>query len=93
VVDALKQITLWPDIRQPEEYFVEKPKGRAKYKKPIELYGPGPPGETCKTCDHCNSYRQSRKWYKCGEWIESNSSATDIRLKWPACGKWEKEQL
>ena len=53
-------------------------------------------GKTCKSCKHCFGYQQSRVWYKCELWLKyfpghGHSAASDIRLKNPACGKWEEE--
>lgn len=55
--------------------------------------GGGPPGETCKTCEHRVKLRaNSKRFYKCGRnrhnW--SRSITTDIVLKMPACHLWEK---
>ena len=52
-------------------------------------------GHTCRECAHCFVYRQSRAWYKCELWLKffpghGHSAASDIRLKNPACGKFEK---
>lgn len=62
-----------------------------RHKKPQEMYGLKNNGETCRTCKHVYGFRQSKQYYKCEKWILSHSEATDIRLKWPACGKWEKD--
>lgn len=69
---------------------IPPPPNPNKYKKPWEMFGLGPEGETCRTCNnriegHCGS----KFVRKCPEWILSHSEATDIRLKWPACGKWK----
>ena len=44
------------------------------------------PGRTCKECDHLCSFTASHKWYKCENYGETSSEATDWRLKWSACG-------
>ena len=66
--------------------------GREKMKRPQEMYGLANNGKTCKTCQHCGSYTQSRTWYKCDQWSRSHSIATDIRLSWPACGRYKEEK-
>lgn len=73
------------------EYEPPEPRiGSLPYKKPKEEYGPGPEGMTCKRCAHCLKIRyHDRIYYKCAEWIMSHSSATDIRMKWDACGRFE----
>ena len=48
--------------------------------------------DSCGTCKHCvSSSNGNRHWYKCDLVPITASLATDIRLKWPACVKWEKE--
>lgn len=60
-----------------------------KYRSMQEQYG-YKENETCKTCSHCLKCDYHNKiFYKCELWILSHSSATDIRLKNKACGKWE----
>ena len=60
-----------------------QPKGNAA---PI---GSGPDGETCKTCKHAYFHRGSKRYYKCDLVRATGGPATDIRLKWPACARWE----
>lgn len=55
--------------------------------------GGGPPGQTCKTCEHrVRLTANSKKFYKCGKnkvnW--TRSIRTDIVLKTPACRLWEQ---
>lgn len=50
-------------------------------------------GKTCKTCKHCVKYVYGYKhWYKCEKWAVTSCSATDIRLKDQACGKYEEDE-
>lgn len=48
-------------------------------------------GKTCKECphliQHCN---HGANYYKCRIYGESYSEATDWRLKWTACGAFDK---
>ncbi len=68
----------------------EPKKGRKKYKSMQYLHGIIE-GKTCKTCNHLmNGYYHGKSYYKCELWIVSHSSATDIRLKNNACGKYEE---
>lgn len=55
--------------------------------------GTGPEGETCRTCDHRVRHSSGDKgWYKC-ELVEvPGHKATDIKLRSPACLKWEEEK-
>ncbi len=59
-------------------------------------FGPGPAGETCKNCVALRGYRGygggRRTYYKCSVYGVSSSEATDWRLKWPACGYFEKQK-
>jgi len=53
--------------------------------------GSGPDGATCKTCRHCtyNEMYSGRRYYKCGLVRSTHGYATDIRLKTPACSRYE----
>ncbi len=42
--------------------------------------------ETCKTCAHAF---KNYKFWKCDEVVTTGGPATDIRLSWPACARWE----
>jgi len=57
----------------------------------IKIFGPGPSGERCKNCKHLFYKSYSKKYYKCGLRINNNSTKTDHKVNWPACGKFEKE--
>ena len=49
-------------------------------------------GKTCRTCRHCTKVW---KFYKCDIWnrfFEGRSAASDIRLKNPACGRYEEDE-
>lgn len=54
--------------------------------------GSGPEGETCGTCKHRYGIMfTSRRVYKCAQVVPKGSSAaSDLRLKWPACRRWEQ---
>lgn len=55
---------------------------------------PGPAGETCRHCQHAIGTRHGKKtYYKCAiaKRAHSKSAGTDIRLKDPACARFEKE--
>lgn len=66
----------------------EKKAGGRKYKTMQEIYG-YKEGHICKDCKHCIRHRWDKNYYKCELWYQSHSTATDIRLKNKACGKWE----
>lgn len=46
----------------------------------------------CKDCRHCIFKERDRRYYKCELMGTSASEATDIRLKDPACSRWEKNE-
>lgn len=52
------------------------------------------PGKTCKTCANLLSSEgtmyASRTYYKCMLSKMSHGSATDWRIGWPACGRYEE---
>ena len=55
----------------------------------IAVYGDGPPGAKCKTCELL--YRQSgtaKTYYKCELRRNTRGPGTDHRVNWPACGKY-----
>jgi len=45
--------------------------------------------ETCGHCKYCVYHERDRRWYKCMLMGVSSSEATDIRLKDPACSRFE----
>lgn len=53
--------------------------------------GTGPAGERCGTCRHAERFRTARQWSKCGlvRAFWTGGRGTDIRLRTPACSKWE----
>lgn len=55
----------------------------------IALYGYGPQGEQCKTCALLFTHHVGSKYHKCSLRRFSHSEATDHRVRWSACGKWE----
>lgn len=54
--------------------------------------GSGPTDETCRSCRHAY-YRQpgTRRFWKCALVKLPHAPDTDIRLKTPACGRWESK--
>lgn len=43
-------------------------------------------GETCSSCEHLIRHR---RWFKCQLRRNTHGAATDHRMNWPACGKFE----
>ncbi len=57
----------------------------------ISLYGTGPEKQTCKGCIHLRYPLQySAKHWKCDLRKLSHGTATDHRVGWPACARYEK---
>lgn len=49
--------------------------------------------ETCKTCQHARrvEHHDSVYW-KCYFTVWTHGAGTDLRLKWPACERWETKR-
>ncbi|KQQ39084.1 hypothetical protein ASF58_23370 [Methylobacterium sp. Leaf125] len=66
----------------------ERPRGHAA--RP----GTGPAGETCGSCEHLVRRQRSKTYPKCGlnraGW--TCGPASDVRVRDPACSKWEKPE-
>lgn len=58
----------------------------------VYVFGPGPEGKTCKTCAHLVRRDYAKTYYKCDKRSMSRSEATDHRVGWRACGKYEEEE-
>ncbi len=57
-----------------------------------DLPGSGPAGKTCKVCKHHVAWHYHNKIYnKCGLLKMTCGAATDIRVRMPACAKFEDE--
>lgn len=57
----------------------------------VRRYGPPPDGVTCGGCAHLvRSGGGAGAFPKCRAFRISCSAATDWRLRWPGCGKYEK---
>jgi len=58
----------------------------------VRLFGLGPEGEKCKTCALLTySPYEDRRYYKCTLRHMSRCAATDHRVGWRACAKWEAQ--
>lgn len=78
----------------PEEPFELQPyEGEPGPKNKVRGYaahpGTGPAGESCRTCKHLGGHSRGRRWYKCSLVKMTLGPGTDIRLKSPACWRWE----
>ncbi len=63
--------------------------------KPIDIMHEsfGVAAETCKTCSHLIRHRANRVWFKCEVWGESSCEKSDWRLKYQACGMYNKQYI
>lgn len=48
------------------------------------------PDTTCHDCAHLVQGSRGRKFMKCDRRKITHGAATDHRVRWPACGLWEK---
>ena len=56
----------------------------------VRVFGPGPEGAKCKTCVHLTyHWSAGTRYYKCRQRKMTMGAATDHRLRWDACGKYE----
>lgn len=74
------------EVPQRGKHYVE-PRGGA------DRPGTGPQGETCGSCKHLVRTGNNKKYPKClltrACW--THSPRTDIRTRWVACSKWERQ--
>lgn len=54
----------------------------------VAVYGSGPEGRTCGTCQYLEVWEYARRYYKCTLRLNTHGAATDHRLGWDACGKY-----
>lgn len=57
----------------------------------LQPFGKGPAGETCRHCAHLSANHCSKTYYKCLLRGVTSGPATDHRVTWPACGKFERK--
>lgn len=63
-------------------------------RNPVKGYaarpGTGPPGETCRSCRYSAPHGHgTRTFWKCDLVRPTSGPGTDIRLKSPACARWQ----
>jgi hypothetical protein len=56
----------------------------------IAVFGDGPDGSKCKNCVQLRSKSGSKKFFKCALRTVTNGPATDHRVNWPGCAKFEQ---
>lgn len=78
-----------PDERKEFERRFGKKKVRARA-TPADP-GSGPAGETCRSCKHIRRTEGfARTYVKCALVKPSRGPGTDIRVRTPACARWER---
>jgi hypothetical protein len=56
----------------------------------VRWFGRGPEGARCATCRHLVRHRYSRTYWKCALRRNTGGAATDHRVRWSACEKYER---
>jgi hypothetical protein len=63
-----------------------------KNENPMLIHGRGPSGKQCGDCAHLiRNHHRSAVHFKCECYKLTHGAATDIKLKWPACKKFEQQ--
>src|SRR5690606_18232630 len=73
-----------PDIRNNS--------GKKLFNPCIAVFGQGPEGARCKTCEHLYVKQYAGRYFKCDLRRNSNGPATDHKANWPACGKYKRQE-
>jgi hypothetical protein len=55
------------------------------------LLGPGPEKARCKTCSHLYGKSFAKTYYKCDLRPNTGGPATDHRINWKACARYERD--
>lgn len=85
------RLPLTPEQQQWLDDAMERAPMAKKPENPcISLYGPGPVGAKCKTCSHLYWRRLANTYFKCDLRANTNGPASDHRVNWPACEKYQK---
>jgi hypothetical protein len=66
-----------------------KHKGRPKVNPCIKIWGTGPEGTKCGSCEHHYFRQYSKKYPKCDKRGDTGSASTDHSSRYPSCGKYE----
>lgn len=85
----MEQQLYFPEVGEPKQIW---PHRTVKDKAHPAQPGSGPMGEFCRTCSHrrANETRARNRFWKCNLMRRTSGSATDIRMRDPACSRWEK---
>ena len=58
----------------------------------VNVNGYGPEDKRCKHCKHLFARRYAGTYYKCDLRQNTNGAATDQRVNWKACSKYENRE-
>lgn len=95
---SAEQLTLFPEhaMTPAERRRLLNPKPKTQARGYAAPPGTGPAGETCGSCRY-NAVQSgtSGTYHKCRlmEATWTRSAATDIRVRSPACAKWEGKAM
>lgn len=66
--------------------------GSLKYNPCIDAYGAGPIDKKCKHCKHLFYKSYGKKYFKCSFRKNTNSPASDHKVNFPSCSKFESNE-
>lgn len=81
-----------PETNSTIPMAMQQPPLARKQNPCISLYGPGPTAALCRTCSHLiRSKPRAHTYYKCELRTITGGAATDHRLRWPACARYQEQ--
>jgi hypothetical protein len=86
-------VTTWDEMFAYRHELEQKPGELKAQRKILTMhgrYGHGPEGEQCKDCVHCVAIRLANTYHKCELFGITGGPGTDWRLRFKACGRFEK---
>jgi hypothetical protein len=72
--------------------LVEIVSGDARVNPCVRLHGLDPQARKCKDCALLLCNRMSKNYYKCELRGVTHGAATDHKVNWPACAKFEERK-
>ena len=79
-------------VEKPQATLITVPKKQQQDPNPcVNLYGEGEPGITCRHCVHLRYHvKYVTKYWKCDLRSMTHGAASDHRIGWQSCSKYEK---
>ena len=59
----------------------------------VKVFGYGPEGAICKTCVYLYYHQFTKRYYKCKLRPSTHGPATDHRVGYRACRKYERKEI